>query len=176
MQDNFWKEHFLSNKGLCTDAGSCCWEDDSDPGQWGQRIIRAESGWLHQAPIALGHRAKEALIFTTTLGGKSCHHWDEETQAPRGHRSHEQEVTRLRVGSQLQPSGLRPDVRPALHTWPETETNVTFHQKLEKSLPCRAMLKKKKLKKNFTQQNTSFENNLMCKSNQSRKPELDNGG
>lgn len=119
---------------------------------------------------ALGHRAKEALIFMMTLGGKSCHHWHEETQAPRGHRSHEQEVTRLRVGSQFRPSGLRPDVRPALH-------NVTFHQKLEKSLPCRAMLiKKKKLNKNFTQQNASFENNLMCKSNQSRKPELGNGG
>lgn len=51
MQDNFWKEHFLSNKGLCTDAGSCCWEDDSDPGQGGPRIIRAESGWSHPAPI-----------------------------------------------------------------------------------------------------------------------------
>ena len=63
------------------------------------------------------------------------------------------------------------------NTCPETETNATFHQKLEKSLPCRAVLNKKKmLKENFTQQNDSFENYLMFKYNSSRKPDLANGG
>lgn len=83
MQDNFWKEHFLSNKGLYTDAGSCCCEDDSQTRASGARasFVRRAAG--HTSTYhALGHCAKEALILTMTLRGKGCHHWDEETQAP----------------------------------------------------------------------------------------------
>ena len=44
VQDDFWEEHFLSNRGLCIEAGSHCCEDDSQTrASRGQGIIRADS-------------------------------------------------------------------------------------------------------------------------------------